>query len=284
MDCRHFACNVCANDDLICCLQCKRRGNEGEEKLKRPFREEDLKENYATQKREQFFETLGTSPKIDAVLKTLEFIKTSTGGLEKAIVFSQWTSALDILQHFLHRCGIEYRRVQGSMNSPHKANQLKEFKEDPQVLTPLNSQQILPTGSPFPDAWMNGCFTHVSTYWLYPQVSVILLSLMAAGVGIDIISANHVLFLDAWWNPNTEQQGIARANRLGQDKRVNVYRFVNEATIETRIYEVQVRTLLHYTPLVCKRRCPVSCLALWCLSVNPFSFHCATAEGEARIH
>lgn len=70
---------------------------------------------------------------------------------------------------------------------------------------------------------------------------MILLSLMAAGVGIDILSANHVLFLDAWWNPTTEMQAVARANRLGQDKRVHVYRFINYATIEARIYDVQVR-------------------------------------------
>ena len=137
MDCKHFACNVCANDVLICCLQCKRRGVEGEKNLKRPFREENLVPGRTTADREKFFRNLEKSSKIDAVLKTLAEIKEKSNGQEKAIVFSQWTSALDILEHFLKRDGIECRRVQGSMTSTQRSKQLKEFKERPEVLTPL---------------------------------------------------------------------------------------------------------------------------------------------------
>jgi SNF2 family DNA or RNA helicase len=72
------------------------------------------------------------------------------------------------------------------------------------------------------------------------QVPVLLLSLHAANVGLNITCANHVLFLDVWWNPTAEEQGIGPAHRLGQEKIVNVYRFINADTIEKSIYEVQV--------------------------------------------
>jgi hypothetical protein len=52
-----------------------------------------------------------------------------------------------------------------------------------------------------------------------------------------------VLFVDAWWNPTAEEQGVGRAHRLGQQKIVKVYRFINPATIEARIYERQVSLL-----------------------------------------
>jgi SNF2 family DNA or RNA helicase len=75
------------------------------------------------------------------------------------------------------------------------------------------------------------------------QIGVLLLSLHAACVGLNITCANHVLFVDAWWNPTAEEQGVGRAHRLGQQKIVKVYRFINPATIEARIYERQVSLL-----------------------------------------
>ena len=68
-----------------------------------------------------------------------------------------------------------------------------------------------------------------------------LLSLHATNVGVNITCANHVLFMDLWWNPTAEQQGVGRAHRIKQEKKVYVYRFWNPDTVESKILDVQVR-------------------------------------------
>jgi SNF2 family DNA or RNA helicase len=73
------------------------------------------------------------------------------------------------------------------------------------------------------------------------DVAVILMSLKAASVGLNLVCANHVLLLDVWWNPTVEDQAIDRAHRLGQRKTVQVHRFVIKDTIEDNILKLQER-------------------------------------------
>ena len=72
-----------------------------------------------------------------------------------------------------------------------------------------------------------------------PEISCMLISLMAGSCGLNLISANNVILVDPWWNPSVETQAIERVHRIGQTKNVNIYRFVCKNTIEERIIDVQ---------------------------------------------
>ncbi len=70
------------------------------------------------------------------------------------------------------------------------------------------------------------------------HVPVFLLSLKAGGVGLNLTRATHVIHVDRWWNPATEDQATDRAHRIGQDRPVQVHRLVTEGTLEDRISEL----------------------------------------------
>lgn len=65
------------------------------------------------------------------------------------------------------------------------------------------------------------------------------ISLKAGGVGLNITKASYVLFLDPWWNPFAEKQGVGRAHRIGQMNKVNVIRFISKNTVEEKIIKLQ---------------------------------------------
>jgi SNF2 family DNA or RNA helicase len=67
------------------------------------------------------------------------------------------------------------------------------------------------------------------------EVPVFLLSLRAAGTGLNLTRAEHVVHFDRWWNPAVESQATDRAHRIGQDRPVQVHRLIAEGTIEDRI-------------------------------------------------
>ncbi|CAM6092101.1 unnamed protein product [Calypogeia fissa] len=121
---------------------------------------------------------------------------------EKAIVFSQWTSMLDLVEAKLKEENFNYRRLDGTMSVLQRDRAVFEFKTK-------------------------------------PEVNVIIMSLKAASLGLNMVAACHVLLLDVWWNPTTEDQAIDRAHRIGQTRPVNVSRFTVRNTIEDRILELQ---------------------------------------------
>lgn len=109
--------------------------------------------------------------------------KTRTGS--KVIVFSQWTSMLDLVEAALAVEGLPFRRLDGTMTLAARDAQLSDFKQDPAVV-------------------------------------VLLLSLRAASLGLNLVVANHVVLLDLWWNPAVEDQAIDRTHRIGQTRDVTV--------------------------------------------------------------
>lgn len=123
---------------------------------------------------------------------------------EKAIVFSQWTAMLDLLEPCLRKAGIHFRRLDGTMSLTARERALVEFETK-------------------------------------PDVTVILMSLKAAGLGVNLTCANHVILSDVWWNPTAEEQAIDRAHRIGQTKEVKVVRFTVRDTVEDRILALQDR-------------------------------------------
>jgi SNF2 family DNA or RNA helicase len=68
-----------------------------------------------------------------------------------------------------------------------------------------------------------------------------LISLKAGGVGLNLTAADYVFLLDPWWNRAAEEQAIARAHRIGQQRSVFVYRFVSSGTLEEQILTLQDR-------------------------------------------
>lgn len=123
---------------------------------------------------------------------------------EKAIVFSQWTSMLDLLEVPLKKSCIQYRRLDGTMSVLARDKAVNDFKT-------------------------------------LPEVTVMIMSLKAASLGLNMVAACHVLLLDLWWNPTTEDQAIDRAHRIGQMRPVVVSRFTVQDTVEDRILALQER-------------------------------------------
>ncbi|KAK2969852.1 hypothetical protein RJ640_030161 [Escallonia rubra] len=121
---------------------------------------------------------------------------------EKAIVFSQWTRMLDLLENGLKISAINYRRLDGTMSVAARDKAVKDFNN-------------------------------------LPEVSVMIMSLKAASLGLNMVAACHVLLLDLWWNPTTEDQAIDRAHRIGQTRPVKVLRLTVKDTVEDRILALQ---------------------------------------------
>lgn len=121
---------------------------------------------------------------------------------EKAIVFSQWTRMLDLLEGPLKASCIQYRRLDGTMSVVAREKAIKDFNT-------------------------------------LPEVTVIIMSLKAASLGLNLVVANHVLLLDLWWNPTTEDQAIDRAHRIGQTRPVTVSRLTVKDTVEDKILSLQ---------------------------------------------
>ncbi|TPV96804.1 MAG: DEAD/DEAH box helicase [Myxococcales bacterium FL481] len=120
----------------------------------------------------------------------------------KSLVFSQWTSLLDLVEPHLRTAGLAFSRLDGSTRD--RGAVVEGFQA--------------PSGPP-----------------------VMLLSLRAGGTGLNLTAADHVFLLDPWWNPAVEDQAADRAHRIGQDKPVIVHRLVAEKTVEEGILALQER-------------------------------------------
>jgi SNF2 family DNA or RNA helicase len=79
----------------------------------------------------------------------------------------------------------------------------------------------------------------VNTFQNDPNASVFLLSLRAAGTGLNLTTASYVVLYDPWWNPAVEAQAIDRSHRIGQTHTVNAYRLISPGTVEEKIWELQ---------------------------------------------
>ncbi|PWA70104.1 DNA/RNA helicase protein [Artemisia annua] len=143
------------------------------------------------------------SSKVEKLLECLEGIRQKRNG-EKSIVFSQWTSFLDLLEIPLKRRKIGFLRFDGSLSQKNREKTLREFSE-------TNDKMVL------------------------------LMSLKAGGVGLNLTAASNVFLMDPWWNPAVEEQAIMRIHRIGQKRTVCVRRFIVKDTIEERMQQVQAR-------------------------------------------
>ncbi|HRW64078.1 MAG TPA: C-terminal helicase domain-containing protein, partial [Bacteroidales bacterium] len=70
---------------------------------------------------------------------------------------------------------------------------------------------------------------------------VFLIQIKAGGVGLNLTAADYVFIIDPWWNPAVEEQAINRTHRIGQDKKVMVYRFISAETVEEKIQQLKAK-------------------------------------------
>ncbi|XP_022943925.1 DNA repair protein RAD16 [Cucurbita moschata] len=148
-------------------------------------------------------ENFQTSTKIEALREEIRFMLERDGSA-KGIVFSQFTSFLDLINYSLTKSGITCVQLIGSMSLPQRDDAIKRFIDD-------------------------------------PDCKIFLMSLKAGGIALNLTVASHVFIMDPWWNPAVERQAQDRIHRIGQYKPIRITRFVIENSIEERILKLQER-------------------------------------------
>ncbi|XP_061222596.1 transcription termination factor 2 [Neopsephotus bourkii] len=146
------------------------------------------------------FEITRESTKIAHLLAELKTIHSKS---QKSVIVSQWTSMLKVVAVHLQQQGLQYATVDGSVKPKQRMDVVEEFNNNPKG----------------------------------PQV--MLVSLLAGGVGLNLTGGNHLFLLDMHWNPALEDQACDRIYRVGQQKDVVIHRFVCEGTVEEKIIQLQ---------------------------------------------
>lgn len=123
-------------------------------------------------------------------------------GGHKVLIFSQFVKHLSIFKDYLQREAIPFAYLDGSTKK--RGEIVDEFQHD-------------------------------------ENLKVFLISIKAGGVGLNLTQADYVFILDPWWNPAVEQQAIDRTHRIGQDKKVFIYKFITKDSVEEKILSLQNR-------------------------------------------
>jgi SNF2 family DNA or RNA helicase len=120
----------------------------------------------------------------------------------KVLVFSQFVKQLEIYRNYFDGENIPYAYLDGATRN--RGDVVNEFREN-------------------------------------PDIKLFLISIKAGGVGLNLTEADYVFILDPWWNPAVEQQAIDRTHRIGQDKKVFIYKFITKDSVEEKILALQNR-------------------------------------------
>ena len=134
----------------------------------------------------------GKLQRLDGLLRTLQ-----SGG-HRALIFTQMTKVLDILEQFLNIHGHRYLRLDGATKVDQRQALTERFNNDPRILA-------------------------------------FILSSRSGGIGINLTGADTVIFYDMDWNPAMDKQCQDRCHRIGQTRDVHIYRMISEHTIEANI-------------------------------------------------
>ncbi|KAL2292654.1 hypothetical protein FJTKL_07758 [Diaporthe vaccinii] len=124
----------------------------------------------------------------------------------KSVVFSQWTTNLDLIQMALEAEGIIFVRLDGKMSRTARTRAMDNFRED-------------------------------------PAVQVILVSITAGGLGLNLTAGNSVYIMEPLFNPAAEAQAIDRVHRLGQNREVHCIRLLMEESFEEKMRELQEKKM-----------------------------------------
>jgi SWI/SNF-related matrix-associated actin-dependent regulator of chromatin subfamily A3 len=142
-----------------------------------------------------------SSSKIEALLTILKASQDKNNGT-KTVIFSQWTSFLDIIQAQLIQQGYTFTRIDGSMSASKRDAALEALDND-------------------------------------AECTIMLASLSVCSVGLNLVAANQVVLADSWWAPAIEDQAVDRVHRLGQKRPTTVFRLVMQDSIEERVLQIQ---------------------------------------------
>ncbi|PON62219.1 TNF receptor-associated factor [Trema orientale] len=209
-NCEHVFCKTCVIDYAaslgeVSCPSCSKlltidwttnsdTGNQSSKTTVKGFRSSSILNRIQ-------LDNFQTSTKIEALREEIRFMIEKDGSA-KGIVFSQFTSFLDLINYSLQKSGINCVQLNGSMSLAARDAAIKKFTE-------------------------------------IPDCKIFLMSLKAGGVALNLTIASHVFLMDPWWNPAVERQAQDRIHRIGQFKPIRIVRFVIENTIEERILKLQ---------------------------------------------
>ncbi|MDR0847049.1 MAG: DEAD/DEAH box helicase [Lactobacillales bacterium] len=140
----------------------------------------------------------GSSAKLEQLKDLIGMMKENDS---RVIIFSQFTSMLNIIAEDLEKMGLSYYYLSGSTPISSRLEMVDNFNEG--------------------------------------KKDIFLISLKAGGTGLNITGANTVILYDIWWNPNVEEQAFARAHRIGQTKTVEIIRLIAKDSIEEKILRLQ---------------------------------------------
>lgn len=157
-----------------------------------PFHEARMKLSIAFPDKRLLQYDCGKLQRLDKLLRTLQ------AGGHRALIFTQMTKVLDILEQFLNIHGHRYLRLDGATKIEQRQVLTDRFNNDTRILA-------------------------------------FILSSRSGGLGINLTGADTVIFYDLDWNPAMDKQCTDRAHRIGQTRDVHIYRFVSEHTIESNI-------------------------------------------------
>jgi len=138
------------------------------------------------------------STKIDFLMENLEQL-VSEG--HKTLVFSQFTTYLDMIENKIKVNGWKMARIDGSQTIKKRGEQVELFQ--------------------------NG------------DAQIFLISLKAGGFGLNLTAASYIFLMDPWWNPAVERQAIDRAHRIGQENKLTVYRPIIKESVEEKVLILQ---------------------------------------------
>ncbi|WAR53303.1 hypothetical protein PtB15_2B734 [Puccinia triticina] len=149
------------------------------------------------------FDGMQSSTKVARLLELLDEIQAEDPKTpKKTIVFSQFTSFLNLIEPFIKKASYGYTRYDGAKSADEKTRALDKIKSD-------------------------------------PKCTVLLISLKCGSVGLNLTCCSRVILMDPWWNPSIETQAFDRSHRFGQRDDVKCYKITIADTIEDRILELQ---------------------------------------------
>ncbi|TGZ77678.1 hypothetical protein EX30DRAFT_398375 [Ascodesmis nigricans] len=157
-----------------------------------PFHESRIRLSIAFPDKRLLQYDCGKLQRLDHLLRELQ------AGGHRALIFTQMTKVLDILEQFLNIHGHRYLRLDGATKVEQRQALTDRFNND-------------------------------------PKIPVFILSTRSGGLGINLTGADTVIFYDLDWNPAMDKQCQDRCHRIGQTRDVHIYRFVSEYTIESNI-------------------------------------------------
>jgi SNF2 family DNA or RNA helicase len=143
-------------------------------------------------------------PKVHALLEGLEAMR-AEGDYLKAVVFSNFTSFLNIITVHVHAAGWRTSRIDGTLNAGKRKAALERWRRD-------NADG---------------------------GAQVLLVSTKSGGVGLNLTHGSYAFMMDLWWNKAVEEQAMDRIHRLGQTRPVRIVRFVTQDSVEEGILAMQ---------------------------------------------